>query len=29
MKLISILIQQDKLQEEELQGVLTFLFPTK
>jgi len=29
IKLISILVQQGKLQEEELEGVLKFLFPTK
>ena len=29
IKLISILVQQGKLQEEELESVLKFLFPTK
>lgn len=29
LKLISILVQQGKLQEEEIEGVLKFLFPTK
>ena len=29
IKLISILVQQGKLQEEELESVLKYLFPTK
>lgn len=29
IKLISILVQQGKLQEEELESVLKFLFPAK
>lgn len=29
LKLISILVQQGKLKEDEIEGVLKFLFPTK